>query len=115
MASEDDLWRLVAAGRQGVLATGRPQLSNVLYLADAARRVLRISTTARRVKARNLARDPRAALHVSGGDFWQYAVAEGTATLSAVASVPMTMPAVSCWQCIRPATANRSPAPSARR
>jgi Pyridoxamine 5'-phosphate oxidase len=56
MASEDDLWRLVAAGRQGVLATvardGRPQLSNVLYLADAARRVLRISTTARRVKAR---------------------------------------------------------------
>ena len=92
MASEDDLWRLVVAGQQGVLATvareGRPQLSNVLYLADAASRVLRISTTARRVKARNLARDPRAALHVSGGDFWQYAVAEGTATLSAVASVP---------------------------
>ena len=92
MASEDDLWRQVVAGQQGVLATvareGRPQLSNVLYLADAASRVLRISTTARRVKARNLARDPRAALHVSGGDFWQYAVAEGTATLSAVASVP---------------------------
>jgi hypothetical protein len=34
MASEDDLWRLVVGGRQGVLATvardGRPQLSNVL-------------------------------------------------------------------------------------
>jgi PPOX class probable F420-dependent enzyme len=92
MASEEDLWRLVVAGRQGVLATvardGRPQLSNVLYLADAASGVLRISTTARRVKARNLARDARAALHVSGGDFWQYAVAEGTASLSAVASVP---------------------------
>jgi PPOX class probable F420-dependent enzyme len=92
MASEDDLWRLVVGGRQGVLATvardGRPQLSNVLYLADAASRVIRISTTARRVKARNLARDPRAALHVGGGDFWQYAVAEGTAARSAVASVP---------------------------
>jgi Pyridoxamine 5'-phosphate oxidase len=70
MASEDDLWRLVVAGRQGVLATvardGRPQLSNVLYLADAASRVLRISTTARRVKSRNLAREPRAA-HAAGG------------------------------------------------
>jgi hypothetical protein len=48
MASEDDLWRLVAAGRQGVLATvarhGRPQLPNVLYLADAARRALRRET-----------------------------------------------------------------------
>ena len=92
MASEDDLWRLVAGGRQGALATvardGRPQLSNVLYLAEAASRVIRISTIARRVKARNLARDPRAALHVRGGDFWQYAVAEGTAALSAVASVP---------------------------
>lgn len=35
------------------------------------------------VKARNLALDPRAALQVTGRDFWQYAVAEGTTTLSA--------------------------------
>jgi len=65
MASEDELWALVADESQGVLATvardGRPQLSNVLYLADPRNRVVRISTTAGRVKARNLARDPRAA------------------------------------------------------
>jgi PPOX class probable F420-dependent enzyme len=90
LADEEELWDLVADGREGVLATlapdGRPQLSNVLYLPDAASRLLRISTTEQRVKARNLARDPRAALHVSGDDFWHYAVAEGTAELSAVAS-----------------------------
>ena len=89
LTSEDELWRIVLDGRQGVLATvardGRAQLSNVLYVPDAAARVLRISTTEQRVKARNLVRDPRAALHVSGSDFWHYAVAEGTAELSAVA------------------------------
>ena len=90
MATEDELWQLVAGERQGVLATvagdGRPQLSNVLYVADAGGGVVRMPTTAGRVKARNLARDPRAALHVAGRDFWHYAVAEGSATLSAVAS-----------------------------
>lgn len=90
MVSEDELWALVQEESQGVLATvardGRPQLSNVLYLTDPRSRVVRISTTAGRVKARNLARDPRAALHVTDRDFWQYAVAEGTTTLSAVAA-----------------------------
>jgi PPOX class probable F420-dependent enzyme len=89
LTSEDELWRIVLDGRRGVLATvardGRAQLSNVLYVPAPAARVLRISTTEQRVKARNLARDPRAALHVSGYDFWHYAVAEGTAELSAVA------------------------------
>ncbi len=92
MASQEDLWQLVMSERQGVLATvardGRPQLSNVLYEPDPDTRVVRISTTAGRLKARNLARDPRAALHVSGRDFWHYAVAEGDVTLSAVASAP---------------------------
>ena len=92
MAAEEDLWQLVMSERQGVLATvardGRPQLSNVLYVLDAGTRVVRMSTTADRVKARNLTRDPRAALHVSGQDFWHYAVAEGDVTLSGVASVP---------------------------
>jgi PPOX class probable F420-dependent enzyme len=92
MASEDELWALVTAESQGVLATvardGRPQLSNVLYVADPRSRLVRISTTASRLKARNLARDPRAALHVTGRDFWQYAVAEGITTLSAIASAP---------------------------
>jgi PPOX class probable F420-dependent enzyme len=59
---DEKLLGLVAGTRQGVLATiaadGRPQLSNVLYVWDAGQRVARISTTADRVKARNLRRDP---------------------------------------------------------
>lgn len=85
----EQLWQFVASRRQGVLATinndGSPQLSNVLYV-GAADRLVRISTTADRVKARNLARDPRAALHVAGDDFWHYAVAHGTAALSPAAT-----------------------------
>jgi PPOX class probable F420-dependent enzyme len=75
-----------------VLATikrdGRPQLSNVLYTPDDDTCIVRISTTADRVKARNLARDPRGTLHVVGEDFWHYAVAEGTVTLSATSTAP---------------------------
>ena len=92
MAGQDELWELVAGSQQGVLATvkgdGSPQLSNVLYVADPETRTVRVSTTADRFKARNLARDPRAALHVSGEDFWHYAVAEGSVTLSDVAAIP---------------------------
>ncbi|HEY0487652.1 MAG TPA: PPOX class F420-dependent oxidoreductase [Mycobacteriales bacterium] len=91
-AGEDDLWDLVVSGRQGVLATlkrdGAPQMSNVLYVTDPDGRVVRISTTGDRAKARNLTRDPRAALHVLGDDFWNYAVAEGTVTLSGIATTP---------------------------
>jgi PPOX class probable F420-dependent enzyme len=89
---DDKLLRLITGTRHGVLATiaadGRPQLSNVLYLWDPDERVARISTTADRAKARNLRRDPRAALHVSGRHFWQFAVAEGPATVSDVAADP---------------------------
>ena len=67
--------------------SGRPQLSNVLYVVGPGR-LVRISTTADRVKAKNLARDPRASLHVPGEDFWHFAVAVGTATLSEVAAAP---------------------------
>lgn len=92
MAGQRELWELVTRRQQGVLATikadGAPQLTNVLYVADPATRVVRVSTTADRAKGRNLARDPRAALHVSGEDFWHYAVAEGPVTLSEVASLP---------------------------
>jgi PPOX class probable F420-dependent enzyme len=92
VASQDELWELVAGHREGILATigpsGRAQLSNVLYLVEPAARLVRISTTADRVKAKNLARDPRASLHVAGEDFWHFAVADGTATLSEVASAP---------------------------
>jgi PPOX class probable F420-dependent enzyme len=89
---DDRLLSLVTGSRQGVLATiaadGRPQLSNVLYVWDAGQQVARISTTADRTKARNLHRDPRGAMHVTGRHFWQFAVAEGPVTLSAVAAEP---------------------------
>ena len=92
MAAEGELWDLIASGREGVLATirrgGLPQLSNVLYLPGAGGRTVRISTTADRLKARILARDPRAVLHVSGDNFWAYAVAEGHAALTPAAAEP---------------------------
>jgi PPOX class probable F420-dependent enzyme len=92
MADEQKLLDLIAAGHQGVLAVvksdGYPQMSNVLYLWDAAERVARISTTADRVKGRVLRRDPHAALHVSGGHFWAFAVAEGDADLTDAAAEP---------------------------
>ena len=92
MATETELWGLIAAGREGVLATvrrgGLPQLSNVLYLPEPGGRTVRISTTADRLKARVLARDPRAVLHVTGDNFWAYAVAEGGATLTPAAPDP---------------------------
>jgi PPOX class probable F420-dependent enzyme len=91
-SADDKLLQLIAGSRQGVLATiaadGRPQLSNVLYVWDAAERIARISTTADRAKARNVQRDPRAALHVPGDHFWQYAVGEGAVTVSEVAAEP---------------------------
>ncbi len=90
MATETELWALVASGREAVLSTikrsGLPQLSNVLYLPGNDGRTVRISTTADRLKARNLARDPRAVLHVTGVSFWAYAVAEGQAKLTAAAA-----------------------------
>jgi PPOX class probable F420-dependent enzyme len=86
--------RAVAAARanpNGVLTTikrdGRPQLSNVLHTVDDAG-VVRVSTTADRAKYANLRRTPWAALHVSGSDFWSYAVIEGDVTLSEVAADP---------------------------
>ena len=92
MAAETELWNLIASRREGLLATikrsGLPQLSNVLYLAEPDGRTVRISTTADRLKARVLARDPRAVLHVTGDNFWAYAVAEGNATLTPTAADP---------------------------
>jgi PPOX class probable F420-dependent enzyme len=67
---------------------GYPHLTNVWYVWDADERTARVSTTAARVKARILRRDPHAALHVPGPDFWAYAVAEGDADLTAVATTP---------------------------
>jgi len=77
--------------RQGVLATiranGRPQLSNIMFVPGEGD-TLRISVTADRAKTANLRRDPRASLYVVGESFFEYAVIEATAELSAVAADP---------------------------
>jgi PPOX class probable F420-dependent enzyme len=79
------LWRLIAEGRGGILATtnadGSPQLSNIYYICQGGLREIRFSTTTDRIKGRNLLRDHRAALHVSGANFLNYAVANGSVTL----------------------------------
>lgn len=55
---------------------------------DPDARVVRFSTTTDRVKVRHLRRNPRAALHVQGGDVWSFAVAEGEAEVSETTIVP---------------------------
>ena len=74
MALDERMLEVIAAHREGVLATisrdGRPQLSNVLYVWDPEERTARISTTADRLKARNLIRDRRGCLYVVGAHFW---------------------------------------------
>jgi PPOX class probable F420-dependent enzyme len=81
----DELWRLISHERGGILATtnvdGSPQLSNIYYVTSPEVREIRFSTTTVRQKGRNLLRDPRAALHVSGANFLNFAVASGDITL----------------------------------
>jgi len=90
--SDEGLAALLAGIGRGVLVTikadGRPHLSNVNHTFDPATDLLRISITADRVKARNLARDPRASYHVASDDFWHWAVAEGDANLTSPAADP---------------------------
>ncbi len=90
--TDDALAGLLAERNHGVLVTmkrnGRPQLSNVNHTFDAERRLLRVSITADRAKAKNLSRDPRASFHVTSDDFSRWAVAEGTAELTPVAADP---------------------------
>jgi PPOX class probable F420-dependent enzyme len=84
--------QLLTTVNHGVLVTlrtdGRPQLSNVNHAYDPLTRTLRVSVTDDRAKTRNVRRDPRASYHVTTPDFWQFAVAEGTVSLSDVASAP---------------------------
>jgi PPOX class probable F420-dependent enzyme len=79
-----------AQHQKGTLVTirrdGRPQVSNVLYLLDDGTALM--SVTADRAKTRNLARDPRACLHVTDETFWKYVVLDGTVSLSAPAADP---------------------------
>ncbi|MGW0882107.1 PPOX class F420-dependent oxidoreductase [Streptomyces sp. NPDC002671] len=89
--SDDALSDLLGTQRFGTLATvkrtGHPHLTTMLYSWDAESRVVRFSTTADRVKLKHLQRDPRAALHVQGGDVWSFAVAEGEAEVSEVTTL----------------------------
>jgi PPOX class probable F420-dependent enzyme len=86
--SLDDAFTFVTQHSQGVLVTlrgdGRPQLSNILYL-PGPDRTARISVTDSRAKTKNLRRDPRASLHVTSQDFWDYVVLDGAVALSPVA------------------------------
>jgi PPOX class probable F420-dependent enzyme len=90
--SQEELSLLIGRQRFGALATnkggGRPQLSTVAYDWDPEHRVVRISTTADRLKVRQLHKDPLCALYVASDDFLSYAVAEGTAELSPESSAP---------------------------
>ncbi|MER6978780.1 PPOX class F420-dependent oxidoreductase [Streptomyces carpinensis] len=90
--SDESLSDLLGKQRFGTLATvkrsGHPHLTTMLYSWDPAARMVRFSTTADRIKVRHLRRDPRAALHVQGGDMWSFAVAEGEAGVSEVTTVP---------------------------
>jgi len=69
-----------------IRADGSPQSSNVLAAFDGTS--FRVSVTADRAKTRNLARDPRAVVHVVGDDFWSYASVSCRATLGAVTTTP---------------------------
>jgi PPOX class probable F420-dependent enzyme len=86
----DPLWTMLGPHGRGALVTlkrdGRPQLSNIAYLAEPDRSLVRISTTADRAKVHNLRRDPRASLYVSPPGGGSYAVAEGDVTLSDVSA-----------------------------
>jgi PPOX class probable F420-dependent enzyme len=81
---------LLGARGRGTLVTlrrdGRPQLSVVDYTFDPATRVIRFSTTDDRAKTRNLRRDPRASFYILAADGWTYTVADGTASMTPVAS-----------------------------
>jgi PPOX class probable F420-dependent enzyme len=89
----DRATRFISSNPRAVLATtrsdGRPQLSPVVAAVDDAGRVL-ISTRETAVKARNLARDPRASLCVlNDGFFGEWVQVEGTAELI---HLPAAMP-----------------------
>ncbi len=92
MTAEDRIHAFAASRHLGALTTlkrdGRPQLSNVAYTFDPQTRAARVSVTDDRAKTRNARRDPRVSLFVSSEDGWSYAVLEGDAELSPVASDP---------------------------
>ncbi|GAA4526846.1 MULTISPECIES: pyridoxamine 5'-phosphate oxidase family protein [Nonomuraea] len=90
--SDEALSDLLGKQRFGTLATvkrsGHPHLTTMLYSWDPEARIVRFSTTADRIKVRHLRHNPRAALHVQGGDVWSFAAADGEAEVSEITTVP---------------------------
>lgn len=90
--SDEALSDLLARQQFGTLATvkrsGHPHLTTMVYSWDPESRTARFSTTADRVKLKHLRHNPRAALHVNGGDVWSFAVAEGEAEASEITTAP---------------------------
>jgi PPOX class probable F420-dependent enzyme len=86
-----DALDFVSQHRNGILITqkadGRPQSSNIAYVADDGGRI-QISVTDGRAKTTNLRRTPTASLHVNRDDFWAYVVIEADVELSPVAASP---------------------------
>lgn len=84
----DEAFGFVEQHNRGVLVTlrryGRPQLSNIIYVAGTDR-TIRVSITDDRAKTRNFRRDPRASLYVTRDDFFAYVVLDGEVTLTEVA------------------------------
>jgi PPOX class probable F420-dependent enzyme len=89
--ADDQLWDVVAKSHLGTVATikrdGRPQLSDVSYIAGADR-LIRFSTRASLAKVHNLRRDPRISIKVTAPGGRGYAVVEGVAEFSAPAAEP---------------------------
>lgn len=83
---------LLAESRLGVLATikrdGLPQLSPVQPFYDDTAGTLQVSMTEDRAKAKNLRRDPRAAVEVTAPDGRSWATAEGPVTLTGPSTDP---------------------------
>lgn len=92
MVDQAALLAMFGTSGTGALTTlkrdGRPQISNVRYAFDPHSRVFRVSITDSRAKTKNLRRDPRASMYTTSDDRWSYAVAEGDATLTPVATAP---------------------------
>ncbi|GAA3043161.1 TIGR03618 family F420-dependent PPOX class oxidoreductase [Kitasatospora albolonga] len=90
--SDDALSELLSRQQFGTLSTvkrsGHPHLTTMVYSWDPQARIIRFSTTADRVKVAHLRSNPRAAVHVTGGDVWSFAVAEGEAEVSEVSTEP---------------------------
>lgn len=80
-----DPHELLAQSKLGVLATiksdGRPQLSPITPFYDRDAGTIYISATDGRAKTKNLRRDPRATLEVTGPDGYSWATAEGVTTV----------------------------------